>query len=227
VGLALQKEEFWRRRLYVPNYRIGDAARYARISPQTVAAWHRTGVRPTLSQKEKGDALSYLQLIEVAVVAAFRKSGVPLKAIRDAREYLCSKLKSEFPFAEYKFKTDGKTLFLDYEQIEGDRGRGTLIRPDRQGQLAWESVIGRLQEFEYDQEGIAIRWHVSGKDSPIVIDPRVAFGAPTVSGMPTAALKGRWSAGESITDIADDFQISEYDVIAALKFEGLTEKDFG
>jgi hypothetical protein len=30
----------WRRRLYLPSYQIAEAARYADIAPQTVAAWH-------------------------------------------------------------------------------------------------------------------------------------------------------------------------------------------
>ena len=93
----------WRRRLFLPSYQIAEAAAYAQISPQTVAAWHKIET-DLLAQREKRAALSYMQLIEVAVVAAFRRVGVPLKRIRAAREYAARTLKSEFPFAEYKFK---------------------------------------------------------------------------------------------------------------------------
>jgi DNA-binding transcriptional MerR regulator len=87
-------DEPWRRGLTLPSYQIGEAARYAGISPQTVTAWHG-GDKATLTTKDQRAALSYLQLIEVAVVAAFRKAGVTLKEIRAAREYVAKELKAE------------------------------------------------------------------------------------------------------------------------------------
>src|SRR5690348_12874348 len=112
----------------MPLYQIGEAARYAHIFAQSGSAWHRAGIRLnlTLSQKDLGEALSYLQLVEVAVVAAFREWGVTLQKIRAAREYIRTEFKTEFPFAAYRFKTDGKSLLLDYQQIQGKRGKGKL-----------------------------------------------------------------------------------------------------
>jgi len=217
----------WRRRMYLPNYQIGEVARYAQISPQTVAAWHRPNDRRTLSQKEQRAALSYMQLIEVAVVAAFRRGGILLKDIRAAREYASQVLRKEFPFSEYHFKTDGKNLLIDYEQIAGKKkGKGKLLVANRRGQLAWREIIGTLNEFEYG-DGIAIRWHVAGKSSPVVIDPRIAFGAPTVAGMPTWVIKGRHDAGESDADIADDFGITKSEVQKALAFEAAAIANHG
>jgi uncharacterized protein (DUF433 family) len=215
-------DEPWRRRLYLPAYMISDAARYARVSAKTVAAWHAVGGRKavTLSRKEKRASLSYMQLIEVAVVAAFREAGLPLSRIRESREYVSKTLKSEFPFAEYRFKKEGKHLLLDYEQVEGEKGKGKYLDTTAGGQLAWEQFVGRrLQEFAYENGGIAIRWHVAGPKSPVVIDPRISFGAPTVEGVPTWVIKGRWEAGESIADIAEDFELKKLDVRRALKFE--------
>jgi uncharacterized protein (DUF433 family) len=212
----------WRRRLYLPAYMISEAARYARVSAKTVADWHKVGGRKavTLSPKDKRAALSYMQLIEVAVVAAFREAGLPLTAIRDAREYISKVLESEFPFAEYQFKREGKRLLIDYQQIEGEKGRGKYLDATAGGQLAWEQCVSpRLQEFLYENDGVAIRWHVAGAKSPVVIDPRISFGAPTVGGVPTWVIKGRWEAGESVADIADDFGLKKLDVRRALAFE--------
>src|SRR5215813_13338197 len=211
-------DEPWRRRLFLPAYQIGEAANYARISPQTVVAWHKIGAS-LLQEREKRAALSYMQLIEVAVVAAFRKAGVPLKRIRNAREYAASALKSEYPFAEYRFKENGKHLYLDSTQIV--LKEDTVLQADQEGQLAWESVIGRLQEFEYEKEGIVLKWHVAGRASPIIIDPRISFGAPAVKGTPTWVIRGRYDAGESDSDIAEDFGIKKEEVRQALRFEGV------
>lgn len=225
--ISERSSEPWRRRLYLPNYQIGEASRYAQISPQTVAAWHKvTAGRngATLSLKEKRAALSYMQLIEVAVVAAIRRVGISLKKIRDAREYVSKQLHAEYPFAQYRFKTEGKHLLMDYKQIEGRKGQGKHLVADQWGQLEWDQIIGPLlKEFEYegDGESIVIRWHVAGPSSPIVIDPRYSFGAPIVNGTPTWVIKGRWNAGESDTDIATDFGLTKDLIREALKFEGV------
>lgn len=217
-------DEPWRRRILLPSYQIGEAATYAQISPQTVVAWHRIEAA-MLTQREKRAALSYMQLIEVAVVAAFRKAGVQMKRIRAARDWAAHELKSEYPFAEYRFKEEAKHLWLDSRQI--DVQPGTVLSADQHGQLAWESVIGRLREFEYENDGIVLQWHVAGRSSPIIIDPRISFGAPTVKGTPTWIIRGRWNAGESDTDIADDFGIEKEEVREALKFEGVVSSGRG
>lgn len=223
--MAVPEREFWRSRLFIPNYRIREAARYAHLSPQTVAKWHShpgANQKSTLSTKEKGAALSYLQLIEVAVVSSFRKAGVKLNKIAAAREYLSKHLECEFPFASYRFKTDGKELWMDYAQFEATSGDKTLLNATQGGQLAWSDIIGRLHEFDYENDGgLAIRWHVAGRDESVIIDPRIQFGAPSVEGVATWAFKGRWEAGEELDDIADDFGVSNSDVLAALRFEGI------
>jgi uncharacterized protein (DUF433 family) len=55
----------------------------------------------------------------------------------------------------------------------------------------------------------------------VVIDPRISFGAPVVSGIPTWVVKGRWEAGENIFDIREDFGLDENDIRHALTFEGI------
>lgn len=220
---AAPSKDAWRRRLYVPNYQVQEAARYARIAPQTVVQWQK-GNRGALAPRPQRESLSYLELVEVAVVAALRNEGVALPRIREARDYLARTLNSDHPFARYKFKTDSKRLFIDFAEVVGLKsGFGKLLRPDQQGQLAWESVIGRLTEFDYERNGIVIRWHVAGTASAVVIDPRISFGSPMVKGVATWAIKGRWAAGEPPDEIADDFGLGEKDVVDALSFEGVDD----
>jgi uncharacterized protein (DUF433 family) len=208
-------DEPWRRRLTLPSYPIGEAAAYAGVSPGTVVQWHRIEAE-LLKQREARSALSYLQLIEVAVVAAFRKVGVPMKRIRAARAFAANELKSEYPFAQFRFKENARHLYLDSQQI--DVKIGTVLQADQYGQLEWEVIIGRLNEFEYERD-VALRWHVAGQGSPIIIDPRISFGAPAVRGTPTWIIRGRFEAGESNSDIAEDFGLKPDEVKQALKFE--------
>ncbi len=211
--------EPWVARLFIPNYRVKEAARYAGVSAQTIANWHASDGSQLFAKREDRASLSYMQLIEIAVVAAFRKAGVRLKEIRSARAYLQKQIESEYPFAEYKFKSDGKALLMDYAQIEAKDASGKLIELNKHGQLAWSEVLNRLKEFEYDSKRKFVsQWHLA---DPIVIDPRISFGAPTVSGTPTWAIRDRWFAKEAVDEIADDFDLSQKQVIAALKFEGI------
>ena len=215
----------WASRLYLPAYQVAEAARYAGVTAGTVAAWHKTSrtsnTVPLLNPRDKKASLSYLQLIEVAVVAAMRAEKVSLKRISEAREYMSQVLKVEYPFARYAFKTDGKRLWMDYAQVIGKRrGKGKLLGLNHGGQLAWDEVIGtRLKDFEYDGTGIVIKWKVGGPTSRVVIDPRIAFGTPSVQGVPTWIIVGRRKAGQSVSDIADDFCIEIESVLSALQFE--------
>jgi len=223
MSAAAPSQDAWRRRLFLPNYQVQEAARYARIAPQTVVQWQK-GNTGALAPRPQREALSYMELIEVAVVASLRNEGVVLRRIREAREYISSTLKSAHPFAQYRFKTDGRRLFIDFAEVVGPkRGFGKLLRPDQQGQLAWESVIGRLTEFDYERRGIVIRWRVRGPASSVIIDPRVSFGSPMIRGIATWAIKERWAAGEPPDEIADDFGLRETEIVDALAFEGVDD----
>jgi uncharacterized protein (DUF433 family) len=220
--MATAKTELWRERLTVPAYRVFEAARYARTSHQTIGNWQRIRGNHggAISARDDGEALSYLQLIEVGVVAAMRKSGVALAKIREAREYLRSEFNADYPFAHYRFKTDGKSLFMDYDQVsKADKEK--LLALNENGQLAWNQILSALlHEFEYDTHiGTVLSWRVDGFESPIRLDPRIAFGAPQVGGIPTWVLRGRWDSGEGLGDIADDYDLPPAHVSAALRFE--------
>jgi len=151
-----------------------------------------------------------------------RKAGLTLTKIKEAREYLCSEFNVEYPFAHYRFKTDGKSLFMDYDQIK-QNDKDKLLDLNEHGQLAWTEILSRLlQQFEYDPHiGAVIRWQVDGIDSPVRLDPRLAFGAPQVNGIPTWVLRERWRSGESLADIAGDYDLESHLVSSALRFEGI------
>jgi uncharacterized protein (DUF433 family) len=220
--IAVRGIEPWRRRLLLPAYSVSDTARYVHESPQLIASWHyrETSTGVALPGKEHQKPLSYLQLIEVAVVAAFRQLGLSLQRIRKARQYLAQRFNSEHPFADYKFKTEGYHILLDLQQFESDESF-ELIVADKAGQLAWGKVMeDRLLEFDYEFE-LVLKWHLAGRQSLVVIDPRIAFGAPNVHGVPTWVLKGRYNAGETIADIIEDFNLDETAVKDAWKFEGI------
>ena len=221
---AVRGSEPWRRRLYLPAYQVRDAARYSQSTIRTVGYWHYRGgaLGPALPGRERRQPLSYLQLVEVAFVATFRALGLSLQQIRRAHDYAAQTFQSEYPFADYQWQTEGRHLLLDLKEVEREPVFDHLvIVGDMHGQEAWQPMLGdRFAQFDYEQ-GLAIIWHVAGTESKVVIDPRVAYGAPTVSGIPTWSVRGRYIAGESLGDIEEDFGIAREQVEDALRFEGI------
>ena len=218
----------WRRRLYLPSYSTGEAARLTGVHPNTVRNWFYGSRRadgeayPVFAQpKQRGANLSWLQLVETAFVASFRARGVSLPALRRSYAYLAKVFNAEYPFAEFRLQTDGAHVLSEFEQA--DQLASGLIVTDEGGQTIWHDMImRRLDEFEYDHD-LAVIWRPRGRDVPIVMDPRVAFGAPMAeaSRVPTWVFRERFAAGESIDEISDDFGAAEAEILAALDFEGV------
>ena len=159
-GTFYQLRERSTKRLLLPAYAISEAALLAEIAPQTVHRWYAgyltaSGKRSAklLMGEEQGIALSYLQLIEVAVVATFRKMGVSLQRLRIAHSYLLKRFDVEYPFAQLKLKTDGANVLKDLEDAEGKWVNQLIEVPSEHGQIVWASAIrDRIREFDYDKE---------------------------------------------------------------------------
>lgn len=216
----------WFERLYLPTYTVREAARYAQTRVSTVSGWFNQGhsLGPALPGKTKGQSLSYLQLIEVAFVATFRAAGVSLQRIRKAREFLSCHFNTDYPFASGKFYTEGRHILFNLQEETFDPEIDRLVMADQSGQICWKPVIGaRFDQVEY-HGNLAIRWRPMNRASDVIIDPRLAFGAPSVKGIATWALRGRFEAGEDIDEVADDFGLTLDEVVSALKFEGVLAK---
>ena len=74
-----------------------------------------------------------------------------------------------------------------------------------------ESSLARV---EYDDQGRAVRLFPllrrEGASRNIVIDPRRAFGRPVIFGtaVPAADVRARFDAGDSVKDLARDFDVT-------------------
>ena len=210
----------WYNRLFLPAYRIVDAARYAGAHPNTVSSWHRRR-NPVLPGRDPKQSLAYLELVEVAFVAFFRRAGVPMERIRRARDYVSEAFGCDYPFAEYKFKTEGLHILMESLPLQAPSMGEGIIVADEAGQLAWNDLMGeQFAQFDYELD-LALTWHPAGRESAVKIDPRIAFGEPIVEGIPTRAIRGRWDSGETLQGIEEDFEIPHRVITDALLFEGV------
>lgn len=216
----------------IPAYAVVDAARYLGIPSGTLQSWLRgrtyrspEGLRhsePLIQRPSTAlPQLSFTNLIEAHVLRVIRKvHDIRLDKVRTALDYLDQQFQMPHPLAQAQFQTDGVDLFVE--------SVGRLVNVSKAGQLAMHSTLQHLlQRIEWDEQGIAARLYplTSGikENVPkqLVIDPTIAFGRPTLvgTGIPTNILATRYKAGESISDLAMDYNCDRLQIEEAIRCE--------
>lgn len=215
----------------IPNYGIAEGARYLGLPVATLRSWILGRSYPTASGERtwpplielpdrKVPQLSFMNLVEASAMATIRRRHrIRMPAVREAIRYLKKSLDLPHPLAE-RLETDGIDLFISKY--------GQLINLSQAGQLGIrECLEAHLQRVEHDSEGLAVRlfpWSRAERfDSPkiITIDPLVAFGKPIVvgTGIRTHVLASRLRAGDSISEIRNDYGLKEDQIEEAIRYE--------
>ena len=208
----------------VPIYSVGEVAHHLRVPPSTVRSWVKSRGGPTPFQRviipddRKGSRLSFRNLIEVHVLSSLRDYRIPLPRIRKAIGYLRNEFGTDHPLADVGLSTDHRDIFVRYLDF--------LIAVTKEGQVAFRPVIERyLDRIERDEEGLFRRLYPfvtqADTDRFIAIDPRRKFGRPYLvgAGVETSAIASRYRAGETVIDLAEDFETTKEQIEGALRFE--------
>ena len=102
-------------------------------------------------------------------------------------------------------------------------GNDVLLELGTQGQTAFSKVLEPFcASLEFDQaSSLASRYFPLGRDQPVVVDPRRAFGRPVIDGtnLTTEAVMALLRGGEAVENIAESFRITPAAVLAAKSFE--------
>jgi uncharacterized protein (DUF433 family) len=215
-----------------PIYSAADAAHYLRLPPSTVRAWafgqryrwkgRMRAFQPVLSAADRRDRrLSFINLVELFVLAAIRRThSVGLPQVRRAVGFLKRHFPTPHPLADHQFQTNGVDLFVDQF--------GEILNISRDGQIEMkELILAHLRCVERDPRGIPIKLYLvprkqaSAGRSVVVIDPRVGFGRPVLdgTGIRTEVVIERFSAGERIEDLAEDYGRSPAEIEEVVRCE--------
>ena len=213
-----------------PRYLLADAAIFANVPTPTLRNWVRgtsgtagRSPQPAVIQldglMEEPLAISFFNVIEAGFLSAYRSMGVPMQRVRPAIEYARERERIARPLLDENFQVNGRDLFLEYSRETGAKG---LLNVSRSGQAAWPEIVdSHFRSIQYDEQGPILKW-LFGAERPIVgIDPRLSFGEPCIvgRGLRTDVLFGRFVAGESRDEIAEDFSITGEEVEEALRWE--------
>lgn len=213
-------------------YTFAEGARYLRLPAATLRSWVLGRQYPTAAgntrfpplirpASKQPPLLSFWNLIEAHVLRSLRTDhGVSVKALRNA-----------LAFAERQLSIDRLLL---REELCTDAGRvflaryGELIELSASGQLAMRRVFeDHLKRVEWDSSKFPVRLYpylsaaAPGEERPIAIDPRIAFGRPVVlrKGITTSAIVGRIDAGETVADVAADYELAPPEIEQAILYE--------
>src|SRR5688572_21453027 len=215
-----------------PAYPLQEAARYLKLPAATLRSWclgrqydtaagSRNFVAIVTPASRRPPLLSFWNLIEAHVLRALRTDhGVSVKAVRKAVGYAERELSIERLLLSKQLLANAGRLFLERY--------GELIDLSASGQLAMRMVLeAHLQRVDWDERQFPIRlfpflvFDASEPERPIVIDPAIAFGRPVLlrRGITTAVIAERIDAGESVGDVAADYDLSADEIERAILYE--------
>lgn len=218
-------------RFSVPLYTLSEAAQIVDVPPSTLANWARGYMRrfpsrpdvigepvvTCLAPKAKREpSLPFVGLAEALVLAAVRRSGVPMQRVRPALEALQSRIGIAHALASRRLYTDGAELLYDYD--EECRAAGSGREPSdlvvvRNNQRVFVEVVTKyLQRIEYGPDDYASLIHVPAYErAAVVADPTRSFGAPIFErgGARVADVLDRFWAGESLSELADEYGVPD------------------
>ncbi|QOZ09560.1 hypothetical protein XH96_19990 [Bradyrhizobium sp. CCBAU 51765] len=161
--------------------------------------------------------LSFRDLIELRFVKAFRDIGIGLPTIRACYERAAEEVKDDRPFSTQRFRTDGKTIFLEITEGLDEPKLVDL----RHRQNVFRTIVEpSLKDLEFDASAVS-RWFPLGiQRRSIVIDPARAFGRPISStGVPTEVLARAVGLEGSTKKVAFLYNVSVTEVRDAVSFE--------
>lgn len=214
-----------------PAYTPSEAARYLKLPVATLRSWTLGRQYPAAGKiahfspliqaaRKMPTYLSFYNLIEAHVLRSLRvEHGVAIREVREAIHYAEKNLGIERLLLSKDLRTHAGKVFLEKY--------GELLNLSASGQLAMRRLLAEhLKRIEWDRQKFPIRLYpftspeVSAS-RPIAIDPTIAFGRPIVvrAGVSTSTIAERLDAGESVADLADDYDLTEAEIEEAVLYE--------
>jgi uncharacterized protein (DUF433 family) len=215
----------------IPAYSVADASHYLIIPEATVRSWVQGGryrvaqglrrFKPVIARpSQDSPLLSFFNLAEAHVLRSLRTThGLTLRHIRQALDYVRKTFGWPRPLIQQEFQTDGVSLFV--ERL------GRLIDATAQGQTVMRQIVdAHLQRLEWEDRVVARLYPFTKStelDSPktVLIDPRFSFGRPMLreSRVATAVIAERYKAGESVDELAHDYDCTRLEIEEAVRCE--------
>lgn len=203
----------------LPAYPLVEAAHYLGLNASTLGSWFREGA--LLLPDGEAEQMSFWNLVEAFVLKGLREGHrMSFQRIRVAMGELRRLYPGlSHPLAQLDLAVLNRDLYADQD--------GVLVDASRGGQLGIRGVLELYMARLEKGVGGAIRLYpftrpnLDAAPQLVAIDPAVSFGRPVIAGtsIPTAVLHERWKAGDSITELAEDYDRPVAEIEEALRYE--------
>ncbi len=216
-------------RFHAPLYTVDEAARYLDVPSRMLADWargyHRRGPgrrdvvgAPVLTALPKatwrGPTIPFVGLAEGLVLAAMRRSGVPLQRIRPALARLEEQVGLRHALASRRLYTDGAELLYDYAETGHDSEAARAARNlvvVRNGQHVFNEVVeSYLRRLDFGEDGYAQLIRLPAYEvAEVLVDPTRGFGQPIFArgGARLEDALAMFRAGEPLDVVADEYGV--------------------
>lgn len=211
-------------------YSVIDATRLTQVSSGRVRRWMqgyrfgRNEAKHTSPPVFRGDyrpidgclQLSFMDLMEIRVVARLLDEGISWTEVRKAGKVLSDILKTPHPYASLRFLTDGRKIFFEHKSEFNKHG---LVEAVSRQQVFERIVKPHLRGVDFTGD-TPVRWWPLDRSKSIVVDPQRSFGRPIVAstGIPTEILASH-AKTIGVDRTAQWFDVSAKEVRAAVGFE--------
>jgi uncharacterized protein (DUF433 family) len=216
IGIGLYTPAEASRLLGVPSGKIIRWLRGHRVGDQGYSQlW-----RPEIDLGDDRVYLGFRDLMEIRVADAFISRGLSAQKVRRAIELAREMIGEERPLSTARFRTDGRTVFL---QLKKEDGSDEMVDLFLSQHVFRDIIEPSLKNIEF-VDGIPSRWWPRGKQANVVVDPQRSFGQPieAESNVPTAVLAAAAEAEGSVEAAARMWSVSPASIRKSIEFqEGL------
>lgn len=219
----------------IGTYTPAEAGRLLHIPPSKIVRWLRGHNiqnrfyeplwRPEIDLGDRSVFLSFRDLMEVRVVDAFIRAGVPPVRIREAITEAKNILGHDHPLSTDSFRTDGRVIFVHVIETSEDGSERARLLNIFKKQYEFKSIIDPILKTVDFEGGSPIQWWPEGRRVEIVVDPKRSFGQPidAASSVPTSVLANA-ARLHGVEMAAITYDVSERSILHAQKFEEAMEQ---
>jgi uncharacterized protein (DUF433 family) len=209
-------------------FNLSQAAKYLAINRRTLTSWASQTPKAappvvTAFPVEGREVLvPFVGFAEAFALTALRKAGVSMQKIRPAVADLQREVGLEHALASKDLATDGVEVLFKYA---GDDPDHTVVNT-KQKQFR-KAVEEYLRPIHYGQDGFADElWLPAYGEREVFVNPKRAWGQPLLKGGRATVedIADRFTAGETVEDIAFDFRISPEQVERVIRVEALASR---
>lgn len=189
-----------------------ETSSYLGIPESTLTSWLKNTAAGTplvhhVEPVRKGQpSVPFIAVAEAHALRSLRSLGLRMSEIREAAAAVRDAFDTPYGLVSKRIATDGVDIFIEH-------GLGDLRRA-RDGQAPIQEVVSDYLRYLIWEPGddlpSSLRLRQYPESVPVVIDPRFGHGRPVVAAnrVTVKAISDLWEAGETVEDIAYDFDMT-------------------